>query len=318
MAIQGNRKEFVGYIQKVGFFQAKVIAISPTLEVINKFQDISNMKEPDYNKDYQDKEGKSYKQARVVFYFLAHEGSIFQKGFSIIDKVRVSKEGKVQFINNIGNTTWAADVEALKDPKFAWFTKRPFREALMGEEKLFNFLQKWLSLDWKDPNTELTVDTSRLFNGKFDELQSLLDEDSTFKDATIVDYATIHTTIPAPTDENPEPDPKHYQNVWDEVLPGNTWDKFLHITAPEGSTAVLPALSKVVLPSFIQDYINNMTGEYGSKDYLGKTEDGKLIIEELRDYDPKENPIARGSSLHIDEPAATNANGNNVKDDLPF
>lgn len=321
--VQGKRKEFTGYSPKIGFFQAEVIAVNPTLEQLNTFTDISNMKEPDYNKDYEDKnnDNATYKQAIVTFYLKMHDGTIQPKRFPVIDKPRINKDSsKAQFINTIGNTTWATNEEALHEAKYAWFTKREYRKALTGEEKLYNFLQKWLSLDWKDPDTQLSIDTSKLFNGKFKELQEIIDSPD-FKEAKIVGYATIHTTIPAPTEEIPEPNPKYYQNIWDEFLPGNAW-RYLHIEPIPGTTFDVP-LWKTTLPNWIQDYVNTMTGEYGSKDYLGKTVDNQLQIEELRDFSPSENLIARGSSIHNDSSTASitsseTATDSTILDDLPF
>ena len=221
--INGKRKEFSGYSPKIGFFQAEVIAINPTLEEMNEFMDISNVKEPDYNKPYQDKENNEFDQATVTLYLKFHDGTIQPKRYSIIKKVRTNKDGsKVQFINDIGNTTWAVSEEALHDSKYAWFTKRPYREAYIGEEKLYNFLQKWLSLDWKDPETQLSIDPEPLFKGKYKELRDLLKNDE-FKEGKVVGYATIKTSIEPASEENPEPKPKFYQNIWDEFLPGNAW-----------------------------------------------------------------------------------------------
>lgn len=318
MAVSGKRKEFKGFSPKVGFFQAEILVINPSLEQINEFMDISNMKEPDYNKDYTDRiDNVTYEQAIPTFYLKMHDGTIQPKRFPIVNKVRTNRDGsKIQYINDIGNTTWAVDDNALHEQKYAWFTKRPYREALTGEEKMYNFLQKWLSLDWQDSDTQLTIDSKMMFKGNYKELQVLLKE-SQFKEAKIVGYATIHTTIPTPTDENPEPDPKYYQNIWDEFLPGNAW-RYIHIEPTPGTTYNVP-LWKTTLPNWIQEYVNTMKGEWGSKDYLGNTVDNVLQIEELRDFNPSENPIAKGNSIHSDS-----STGNNtiVKpeeiDDLPF
>lgn len=303
MAVKGTVKEYSGYTNKVGFFKARLLAINPTLEQITLFQDISNMKEPEYIKDYTDsKTDIKYDQVVNTIWLQAVDennvdipGAIFSKKFPIINKPRVNKEGNnKQFINNIGNCTWAADANALKDPKYAWFTKREYREALTGEEKFYGFFQKWLSLDWADPETELSFNMQDLFKGRFKELQKLLQ--TNYKDQMVCGNLTIHISIPAPTDENPEPAPKAYQNIYDEFLPGSAY-KFLKNDIK-------------VKPTWVQKYIDGMKGEYGCKDYF--------VIEEMRDYNPSENPIATASTIHN----TTNPNDHvpdpTTIDDLPF
>ena len=321
--IQGNRKEFVGYCPKVGFFQGKVLMVNPDLEAISKHMSIDNIKEPDYTgKDYTDsKNQQAYKQTIVTFYLQAHDGSILQQRFPLVNRPRpMSTGGNIQYINNLGNTTWAKDENALKDKKFAWFTKRPYRVALQGEEALYDFLQKWLSLDYKDPDTELELDAKKMFNGNFKELQSLLKMEK-FAEATIVGYGIIHTSIPAPTEENPTPDPKVYQNLWRKFLLGNAW-RLIHSEVKPGDEAFIVPLKDRVLPTFVQDYIDDMGGDYGCKDFYGKIgSDNKVEICEWRDYDPSENVVASSENIHVSEGEhASNQSGSNkIEDDgLPF
>ncbi len=305
MAVKGKTRTFTGYSPKVGFFRSRVLMINPTLEEISKYQDISNMKEPEYLGEFEDSnDNKTYKKVTIVFWLQAVDKDgkdipnvVFRKIFTLIDKVRTNKDGdKTQFINNIGSCTWAKSKEDLKQDKYSWFTKREFRESLAGafglgagEEKLYMFLQKWLSLDYTDPDTELSFDTKPFFKGKFKELQNLLNLE--YKDHTTFGNATIHTAPGTVTEENPEPTPKVYQNVWDEFLPGNIWD----------------VLEKPIRPNWIQLYIDRMEGDYGCKDYF--------ITDLMRDYDPDENPTTASSSLHTD-PA--NIPSGDIKDDLPF
>ena len=79
-------------------------------------------------------------------------------------------------------------------------------------------------------------------------------------------------------------------------------------------------LYKYTLPNWIQDYINTMLGEYGSKDYIGKMEDNKVQITELRDFDPSENPVAQESTRHnaIAESSTTGNTNAQLVDELPF
>lgn len=316
MAVKGNVKEFNAYTLKVGLFRAKVIAINPTLEQITTFQDISNMKEPEYVTEYTDNTTEIvYPKAIITVWFRVVDSNgedteqVFSKNFNLINKISVSKTGKIQYINDIGTTTWANDKEALKDSKFSWFTKRSFREALLYEATFYEFLQKWLSLDWRDPETELSFDAQDFFKGKFKELQKLV---PMFKTNFVCPFATIHTKVPAPTDENPNPAPKFYQSIYDKFLPGNTYASF-------------PDEIKIK-PKFIQDFIDEMAGEYGCKDYYGKYINGKVEVSALRDYDPTENPISTGNTKHEDSNTSntSTSTANNIGisgeviDDLPF
>lgn len=338
MPVSGKVKEFKEYSPKIGFFQAKIIAISPDLSEIAKFQSIDNLKEPDYSsKEYTDKEtSEKFNQCVPTFYLQAQDGSIFRNSIYVVKKERpatkpviidgvVTKTSKVQFINNLGSTTWAEDENALHNTKFAWFTKRPYRRALIGEEEFYDFLQKWLCLDWKDPDTQLEIDLKKMFNGNFKELKELLQIEE-YANRTVVGYALIHTAILTPTDENPTPGTKTYQNVWKKFLPGNVW-RYINVPIPEGSTTIIPPLYNRNLPEIITDYVKEMSGKYGSKDYCGKVVNGVLQIEELRDYNSSENQIATGSSsLHESTGEATTGKivqentitKDGEPDDLPF
>jgi hypothetical protein len=45
-----------------------------------------------------------------------------------------------QYINSVGNCSWAADPNDLPD----WFKARDYRVLKIGEEELYEFLRTWL------------------------------------------------------------------------------------------------------------------------------------------------------------------------------
>jgi hypothetical protein len=58
--------------------------------------------------------------------------------FFLEDKERQNKdETKKQYINSVGNCSWAADPNDLPD----WFKARDYRVAKIGEEELYEFYE---------------------------------------------------------------------------------------------------------------------------------------------------------------------------------
>lgn len=289
MAIGGKERQIVDFTKKVGFFEGKVVAINPTKEELEALLSRPIEKEPEYLSD--DDDGNK----KVAFSFWIEDlktGLIFNKRFTMTNKKRdTSKTGKTQYINDVGSTTWAEDENALKDEKYKIFTTRDFRDALIGEEKLYNFLRALFnSLDFKDPSTELKLDNKKLFKGNMADIKDAI---AAFPNATICALATIRT-VPGENGANA----KEYQSLYEEFLPGNCIKYF----APGVKSR----------PDFVNNYIKNLNGEYGCKDFYK--------VEEIDDYDSTENVVA-GSSTHATAPTPQtggNTYNSEVVDDLPF
>lgn len=315
MAIKGQQRVQADYSKKVGFDEFEIIAINPTKEELEEILNISDMKEPVYLTTGQDKGGNDIARTTVVIWMKGKNSSIVTPERYMITKApRVNKDGTLtQYINDIGDTAWAKDEATLRANAgdmtlketarnfYKQFTARSFRVAYNGEDKLFNFLQKWTNIDTRDMGTEITLNIDKLFKGNFGEIQDLLD--SEYKDNTVCTQATVRV-VPS-TDPNAAPGSfKEYQSLYEEVLPGSYIRYF-----QEGVRTI---------PDYVKKYIDNMTGEYGTKDFY--------FLGPIKDYSSNENPAVREfqriAAVQSGAVPATNTADVGPKgsptDDLPF
>ena len=163
MAIQGKLKENNGkeYKKYVGLFNAKVIAVNPTKEELEKILNTTIEKDIEYISSNDENGAK-----RIALSFWLEDPNTqqhFNVRFNLEDTIVVSKSGKTQFINNIGTTSYAESIDNLPE----WFKDgRDIRIAKKGEELLYKFLRNWISnLDYYDSSTELYLDWKKLISG---------------------------------------------------------------------------------------------------------------------------------------------------------
>ena len=156
--------------KKVGIMTVNVIAVNPTLkekeEILNHNIDWDNDDEMDYTGI--SKDGNPY--LRLDFWVKKEDENFTTPiVFFIEDKEVQSKSGeKFQFINNIGNCSWAESDMDLKP----WFTSREFRNAKSGEENLYKLLRSWLGkLDFSKEDTELSLDFKKMMKGDVSSLK---------------------------------------------------------------------------------------------------------------------------------------------------
>lgn len=316
MAIQGKQRVQADYQKKVGFDEMKVLAFNPTKEELETLLNIPDMKEPSYLGTYQNPtDGKEYPKTTISVWLQGLTSqALLNARYSLIKKVRFDKNGlKKQFINDVGDTAWAIDENTLRanavdmDLKegtrnfYKQFVSRDFREAYMGEDKLFDFLQKFTNIDTRDQGVQITLDLSQLFKGNYSEIQELLE--SEYKTNTMCGCATVR--VVPPVDPGAEPGSfKEYQSVYEEFLPGSYIRYF--------------QANVTTRPDYVKKYIANLEGEYGSKDFY--------IIGPIRDYIPAENPAVKellrvaavqSGTIPATNNAAIGADGK-PEDDLPF
>ena len=79
---------------------------------------------------------------------------------------RVSQSGKNQWINGIGQSTWADG-----EPTYEWYKKDGLRKALVGEETLINFTKSWANVANGD---EVSFDSiAKIVKGVVAEVKAL-------------------------------------------------------------------------------------------------------------------------------------------------
>lgn len=141
MAVQSNSSEVevAGGVQLfTGIFPFSVVAVNPTLAELQDMG-IQAKKDPDYTVTIQDQEYN-----KVVFWCKNPDKDFLVK-FEVLmqPNPRQSKDGaKFMWVNNIGQTTWSADV-----PAYDWW-KNPeqSRKAYVGEDALINFTKAWANV----------------------------------------------------------------------------------------------------------------------------------------------------------------------------
>ena len=287
MALKGTVKEQRKYSKYVGLFTANVIAVNPTKSELEKLLDTTIDKDPEYTGSSND----GNKKVTLSFWLKEeNQGNLFNVRFGLEDVVVVSKTGKTQFINTIGNTSYAEDKSQL--PEFFTEHGRTIRPARKGEELLYKFLRAWLNnLPYDDPNTELILDDWKgLLNGNTKELRAAI---KNFQSQTVGALAIIRTSD----------DGKEYQAVYSyEFLPSYAVEAFL-----SGNKKGYKNVDR-----FIQKVGDR---EYGCKDYYE--------LRPLIEYDPSKNVINT-----TNEPVVKKTNtftstkspvlDSSANDDLPF
>lgn len=197
MSVKGKQKtEQTEYKKElfVGFTSVRVVAVNPTRDELNKMLG-KERGEKDEEINYLSKDQEGNDRVRLTFWLHDEErNKFFVHSFNLTDKERTNKDKeKVQIINSTCSTTWvpyvAGTVEADKSFIPAWFKvftdkekteigKKKWRKALYGEEELAQLIRAWLGrLNWNDVDTEVMLDTSKLFKEKYEELRGLIDGD---------------------------------------------------------------------------------------------------------------------------------------------
>ena len=160
--IQSNAstEEVVGGIKTFsGLTNVKVIAVNPTMAELHAL-DINVKQEPNYTIEFS---GEAYN--KVVFW-LANEDGNFKLEILMQNTPKISKTGKHQWMNAIGQSTWSED-----SPSYDWWKKEGERKAYTGEETLINFTKAWANVASGD---EVTFDTmAAISNGDVTEIKAL-------------------------------------------------------------------------------------------------------------------------------------------------
>ena len=279
MSIGGTKRENVEFQKFVGVFEGEVVAINPTLE---QFKSILGMeiKEDSKTAEYLGKSTEGNTTLRIDAWFKPVKfDSIFKASFYLEDKIRTNKEGtKTQYINNVGVCSWAEDEKDLAE----WFTKRPYREAKVGEEELYGFLRSWLSkLDYFKEDTELTLDWKQLMKGNVKTLKEQIGGEFA---STVVGAAIIVT-------KDKEGEMKTYQGVYNKAfLPGTYIKQFRLIDYNKKSIQDLLGLKAYKDLKFHEKFVTTVSHpEHGCKDFYS--------LAEIKEYDPSENVVEQSATI---------------------
>ena len=284
-SIGGKKRENTGggdFSKKVGLFEANVIAINPTLE---EFKDVLGMdlKEDSKAAEYlgETKDGNNYLRVDVWLQRVNHDEK-FKVSFFLEDKERENKDGtKHQYINSVGQCSWAADENDLAE----WFTKgRDFRIAYTGEEDLYNFMRTWLAdLDYRDVDTVLQLEWKKLMRGNVKDLRDQIDGEWA---KSVVALATVIV-------KERDGESKEYQGIYNKAfIGGYALKQFRLVDYGNKKTQETLKNKKPRDLKAHEKFVVNVIGEYGCKDYY--------TFKEIQDYNPDDNLVASDAYISDD------------------
>lgn len=284
--IGGNkRQQSTGesnFSKKVGLFEAKVVAINPTIEEFKDKLGIE-LKEDSKAIEYLGMSQDGNKTVRIdVWLEEVKNKDKFKVAFFLENKERENKDGtKKQYINSVGSCSWADDENNL--PK--WFTEREYRVAYMGEEDLYNFMRTWLGdLDYRDAETTLQLDWSKLMKGNTKDLRDQINGEWC---TNIVALATVKTV-------EKDGELKEYQGVYNKAfLPAYTLKQFRLVDFSSSTTLkqLREKKSKDLKPH--ERFVLNITGEYGCKEFY--------TFKDIAEYNADDNLVASDKVLEEDD-----------------
>lgn len=117
-----------------GLANFKVIAVNPTLAELHELG-IMVKQDPNY---FVDLNGTEYFK---LCFWIKNDDLTTRFEILMNSEERISKSGKHQWMNNVGQSTWSDG-----EPEYDWFKKEGLRKALTGEETLINFVKQWANV----------------------------------------------------------------------------------------------------------------------------------------------------------------------------
>ena len=281
MAISGSKREIPqggDFPKKVGIFEAKVIAINPNER---EYKDILGieLKEDSNATNYYD----DIKKKLRVNVWLQDVNSDFKTNatFWLEHGEKENKDAtKKQYINSIGVCSWASSPDLLP----AWFLKRDYRIAHIGEEEFLGFVRIWLGgLDFSDLSTEIMLDWKKVMSCDLKDLKEQIDGEFT---QTVGALATVKTV-------DKEDGPKSYQNIFiKSFFPGYSIKSMRVVDYNNPDVVRGLTFRKSAELKMHERFVVNATGEYGCKDYY--------TFKELHDYDPDSNLVESDKVIAAD------------------
>jgi hypothetical protein len=307
-AIGGTRREgnLGEFSKRVGIMEGKVIAINPTpLE----FKEILGMelKEDSKAAEYlgESRVGNTNLRVDIWLQDVKDETKKIKVSFFLEDVERVNKDAtKKQYINSVGNCSWAEDKNMLPD----WFASRENRVAYLGEEELYEFLRVWLgNLDYRSAETTLQIEWKKLMKGNVKDLKDQINGEWCTNVGILATVVVKSKELEDSTTET-----KEFQSVYNRAfLPAYAIKNFSTNDYSNQNVRAMIASKAVKDQKVHEKFIMKVTGEYGCKDFYS--------LKPIKDYDSSENVVATDETLipHSDDEYYT-PGIDDADDDLPF
>ena len=143
-----------------GLTNVRVIAVNPTMADLHKLGLTYITTEPNYAVTIGEEE-----YFKLTFWLKNDDGH-FRLEILMQSKARLSRTGKYQWINTIGQNTWSVDA-----PTYDWWKAEGQRKAYTGEETLINFTRAWANVASGDEVSFDTID--KIVKGDLAEIREL-------------------------------------------------------------------------------------------------------------------------------------------------
>jgi hypothetical protein len=280
--MEGNKRESTYVSKEVGVFEGKVVAINPSKQELEMLLNTTIEKDVTYNAMKKEENGTETPTIRLSFWLKPENSEKLKNvSFFIEKRARTNKDGnKYQYVNQVGRTAWgeiAANGTDLPN-FFTQFLDRnkmsigdmTYRQALIGEEELMNFVRSWLNFDYFSPDTNILLDWDKIFRNNYKELSDGMKSDA---EQTILALATVRVV----TDPNTE-ETKEFQSIYNKAfLPGYNIKLFRGTKFTSDRIAVIKTKESKKLQPHERFILTVSDSEYGCKD--------RYILEEAKEYD---------------------------------
>jgi hypothetical protein len=168
-----------------GLVTAKILAINPTKEQLEKYLDTVIEKEPEYtNIELKQPDGSTKISNKVtILYKASPVVTLHKDGVAVKERIEivrtfdiftqptmeVASTGASKTINSKGVTTWSSIDKIRANEKMKWFIHEPLQECLVGQEIITNLMREYLNIDPKD--NVLFADITKICSGDVTELR---------------------------------------------------------------------------------------------------------------------------------------------------
>jgi len=270
--IEGKVREQKDFSKFCGIFEGSVICVNPSVEEYKEILGI-DLKEDSKAAEYigESKDGNIY--LRLNFWLKnVKDGSVFQSpvSFFLENKKRENKdETKLQYINNVGGTSWADDPNNLPE----WFSGRDHRVAYVGEEEMYEFLRTWLGkLDYRQAETILQIEWKKLMKGNVKDIKEQIGGEFA------CNVGVLATVV---TRENKEGEVKEYQGCYNKAfLPAYAIKNFRLVDYMDKDVIAKISAKKAKDQKPHEKFVLKVTGQYGCAD--------AYLLKDLVEYNPED------------------------------
>ena len=178
-----------------GISNFKVVAVNPNLEKLHEIG-VMYKTEPNYDVNFG---GEDF--TKLVFW-LKNEDLTTSLEILVSSDPKISRNGKPQWINSIGQTSYS-DVVPTDNPKLHWWKPEGTHKCVKGEDKLIAFTQAWANVASGDEVTYSSLD--KIVKGDVTELNAV---------AQLLENNEIRLLVGVRQSEKG----KNYQKVYDKFF----------------------------------------------------------------------------------------------------